>query len=240
MFWTERPLILFDLSEGIFPLATQSLDLQLNSLLRLSVIIGFVGLVLSASASWLWIPLLTALVTIVLWESYQTKFPTDETIANLIGGSGDLSTILRGVAWNADNKLCMRPTPDNPMMNFTPDQYTTAPNRPPGCPLTHPGINEAQLTYTSLSMGDEHGTHDPDVLQENNRYLNLQFHTMPSTSTPNDRANFANWLYRSPDGVFKDGDMQAAPVINLGRSNLDLADLWAARGAPTPQAVIFV
>jgi len=234
MFWTNSPFILFDLQAPLFPLATQTLDQQLNSLLRLTMLTTFVALFLTFSIAWLWLPLLVALATITTWETYRPRFPRDEVVASLIGGD---PSQLANMAWTADHRLCQRPTPDNPLANLTPDQLTQAPNRPPACPYNHPGISDAQNTYIAPTRSERDTNMHHDLLTQPNHYLNLQFHTMPATTNPNDRTTFANWLYKPPNGVFKDGDADAAPINGYARSNLDLAEIWVQRGAPSPNSL---
>lgn len=92
------------------------------------------------------------------------------------------------------NKLCVRPTRDNPFMNFLVSDYVDYPDKPPACDqLENPDVK-----------------HDMIRKFEHNLYKNVdelwdrfnsqrQYYTTPNTLNPNAQKDFAEWLYKMPE-----------------------------------------
>jgi hypothetical protein len=91
------------------------------------------------------------------------------------------------------------PTPANPFMNVLLPEYGDNPGRFPAMSADEPSAKQ--------SLGDFFRTQwfsDPtDVFGRNQSQR--QFVAMPSTSIPNDRESYQNWLYNIPGKTCKEG-----------------------------------
>jgi hypothetical protein len=96
---------------------------------------------------------------------------------------------------------CRRPTPDNPLMN-TPITDFGQPNQPSACNEDDDKINdEIKVNFNHELFRDVDEVWDKVNSQR-------QFYTMPNTAIPNNQSEFANWLYKRPEGTMcKNEDM---------------------------------
>lgn len=107
------------------------------------------------------------------------------------GGSTSLDT---------NSNMCQMPTKNNPFMNTLVTDYANNPNRLQAC---NPQI---VMNDTNNMFSQNLYRNINDVWNRNNGQL--IFNTQNSTTIPNDRESFQNWLYKVPF-VCKDGDMEA-------------------------------
>lgn len=210
MFWVDSPRVLIRLTD-LAPQKSQPLDEQLNSVMRVSLAVSLVFSVFNIK--WLWLAVFAAVATILIWENYKSMPAADQILSSIVGGGAqtpsEAQDLLNRLVINADEKVCVRPTPDNPFMNVGYADYFDMPNRPPACNIDHPSVAEAQSSYARLYEGSSTLAFHPNEADQ--RYAQLKFHSMPVSTIPNDRETFVNWLYK-PTEVFKDGDGTAAPL----------------------------
>ena len=91
------------------------------------------------------------------------------------------------------------PTSRNPFMNILLDEIKYNPTRPPGAPVTDPSVKQTFDDFFRVQWFS-----DPtDVFGKNQSQR--QFVTQPSTSVPNDRESYQNWLYKIPGKTCKEG-----------------------------------
>jgi hypothetical protein len=96
-----------------------------------------------------------------------------------------------------------KPTARNPFMNVLPDEIKYNPNRPSAGPVTDSTIKQTMDDFFRVQWFS-----DPtDVFGKNQNQR--QFVTQPSTTVPNDRGSFADWLYKIPGKTCKEGGREA-------------------------------
>jgi hypothetical protein len=95
------------------------------------------------------------------------------------------------------------PTARNPFMNILLDEYKYAPDRAPAASVRDPSVKQTLDDYFRVQWFS-----DPtDVFGRNQSQR--QFVTQPSTSIPNDRDSYQNWLYKIPGKTCKEGGRDA-------------------------------
>lgn len=95
------------------------------------------------------------------------------------------------------------PTLKNPFMNVLNDEITYNPERAAAAPIDAPLVKQSLDDYFRTNFYN-----DPtDVFgkQQDQR----QYYTVPSTSIPNDRASYQNWLYNIYPRNCKSGNKEA-------------------------------
>lgn len=109
------------------------------------------------------------------------------------------------------------PVSRNLFMNVLIDEYKYNPDRPPASPVSNPIVKQTLDDYFRVQWFS-----DPtDVFGKNQSQR--QFVTQPSTSIPNDRESYQNWLYKIPGKTCKEGGQYCttrgsagSPVVWLG------------------------
>jgi hypothetical protein len=90
---------------------------------------------------------------------------------------------------DGSGKACVLPTRNNPFMNVLMSDYTDFPNRPSACNTSNKVVKKKMVNYAGGSVprnvDDVHGKQGSELF----------YHTMPSTSIPNDQTDFAKWCY---------------------------------------------
>jgi len=101
-----------------------------------------------------------------------------------------------------DDSMTM-PSPRNPFMNVLIDEIKYNPTRPQAAPVDSPIVKQTLDEYFRVQWFS-----DPtDVFGKSQSQR--QFITMPSTTVPNDRDSFQNWLYKIPGKTCKEGGREA-------------------------------
>jgi hypothetical protein len=91
------------------------------------------------------------------------------------------------------------PAAKNLFMNVLLDEYKYNPDRPPAAPVDNPIVKQTFDDYFKIQWFS-----DPtDIFGKSQSQR--QFITQPSTSIPNDRKSFQNWLYKIPGKTCKEG-----------------------------------
>jgi hypothetical protein len=95
------------------------------------------------------------------------------------------------------------PTARNPFMNVLLEEYKYNPQRPEAAPVNDPVVKQTMDDYFRVQWFS-----DPtDVFGKNQSQR--QYITQPSTSIPNDRDSYQNWLYKIPGRTCKEGGREA-------------------------------
>ena len=95
------------------------------------------------------------------------------------------------------------PSPRNPFMNVLIDEIKYNPGRSGAAPVSDPGVKSTMEDYFKVNWFS-----DPtDVFGKSQNQR--QFITMPSTTVPNDRESFQDWLYKIPGKTCKEGGREA-------------------------------
>ena len=102
-----------------------------------------------------------------------------------------------------DGDLTTLPSPKNPFMNVLVDEIKYNPNRPAAASVDDPVVKSTMDDFFRVNWFS-----DPtDVFGKSQNQR--QFITMPSTTVPNDRDSFQNWLYKIPGKTCKEGGRAA-------------------------------
>ena len=102
-----------------------------------------------------------------------------------------------------EGQLMTLPSPKNPFMNVLIDEIKYNPHRAGAASVENPVVKSTIDDYFRVNWFS-----DPtDVFgrSQNQR----QFITMPSTTVPNDRKSFQEWLYKIPGKTCKEGGREA-------------------------------
>lgn len=95
------------------------------------------------------------------------------------------------------------PSPRNPFMNVLVDEIKYNPLRPEAAPVDGPVVKATLDDFFRVNWFS-----DPtDVFGRNQSQR--EFVTMPSTTIPNDRESYQNWLYKIPGKTCKEGGRDA-------------------------------
>ena len=102
-----------------------------------------------------------------------------------------------------DGNLNTIPSPRNPFMNVLVDEIKYTPGRPKAAAIDSPVVKATLDDFFRVNWFS-----DPtDVFGRNQSQR--EFITMPSTSIPNDRKSYQEWLYKIPGKTCKEGGRDA-------------------------------
>lgn len=151
-----------------------------DKILAITNIIIFISLILSLITRNIAFILFGIIIIIFLYYIYlyndKVIIDTNETLKNR-----NLSIV--------DNKLCVIPTIENPFMNPSIIDYTNNNNNIKSCPIDKDTINDNINNYFQQNVYKDVN----DIYER--EFSARQFYTMPSTTIPNDRKSYENWLY---------------------------------------------
>ena len=151
-----------------------------DKILAITNIIIFISLILSLITKNIAFMLFGIILIIFLYYIYlyndKVIIDTNETLKNR-----NLSIV--------DNKLCVIPTIENPFMNPSIIDYTNNNNNIKSCPIDKDIINNNINNYFQQNVYKDVN----DIYER--EFSARQFYTMPSTTIPNDRKSYEDWLY---------------------------------------------
>jgi len=102
-----------------------------------------------------------------------------------------------------DGELMTLPSPKNPFMNVLIDEIKYNPNRPEAADIGGPVVKATLDDFFRVNWYS-----DPtDIFGKSQSQR--QFITMPSSTIPNDRESYQNWLYKIPGKTCKEGGREA-------------------------------
>jgi hypothetical protein len=200
-FWLEDPRILLknDKAFQFLPTPQMPFTSRLNAITRFCIYLFGILFLISDSDVWLYIPVISVLVMVLLWVLNQKSDEVDTSSPQVKKNVAARST--------ASKKSRRQPTYENPFMNHLPSDYEG-------------GDDNASLVEERLSQPSEEWTKVKDDVDEQyyaNMYRNSSdlyeqesskrsFYSMPSTTVPNDQEAFANWCYRAPTTCKETGE----------------------------------
>jgi hypothetical protein len=160
--WYKNPSILFKNYNQFFPKNTMNKNEKINAIARLAVYYAVLIIGLKMDSKWLAVSVVLLVLTLFLGQS--DNFDTT----------------------NENN--CVKPTKENPFMNFTVGDLLENPNRPKACPVSKVRDEQLKLFRSNNIFPD-----DTDLW---GNYINdRNFYTLPSTEIVNDQTGFANFLF---------------------------------------------
>jgi hypothetical protein len=109
------------------------------------------------------------------------------------------------------SRTCVRPTVDNPFMNF--NYITDSYKRPPGCKAFLYDDKQSFKLKKQINDSFNYNMYRDvsDLYNKNNSQR--EFFTMPWTTWPNDQTSFAKWCYRTGP-TCKELGVKCAPYWN--------------------------
>ena len=169
MFWTNNLSILFNNNNYLkfFPNAEMTTVEKLNSIFRLSIYLGIALVLSSNNYKFFFLPIVIGVLTYVINNNYLTKVDT---------------------FFQKYNDERTKPTFNNPFMN--PNLITDERTRQSACKPTEDIKEEIEDKFNTNLYRDV-----GDVYNKSHGQLN--FHTVPSTTIPNEQTKFAKWLYKT-------------------------------------------
>ena len=206
-YWWENPAILIaGPRKTLCPIAGCKSD-AINALTRTFVIVLIVGIiafiyeggVLSFMIAGITATVLSLPVVMSLIRGDE---PPPEVVKegfeDAVASPAPVTIIGKGTA-----KPWTEPTASNPFMNVLVDEYGSSPDRRPAMSADDPVAKQSLNDFFRTQWFS-----DPtDVFGRNQGQR--QFVTMPSTSIPNDRESYQNWLYKIPGKSCKEGGRHA-------------------------------
>lgn len=216
-FWAEEPSILATSASDFFPFSEQAKTCTataLNSLTRFGIYFGILLAVLYRNGIYLGVSLGLAILSVAIYYGMKSKGSLREgfqntivaptlihapgtSTPNLIGGKDVADKPVADVIGTADRTV---PTDANPFMNLLVNEIKSNPTKPPAINVDTPETaREFSNVFQTRMLGDP-----TDVFQHNQNQRTWV--TQPSTSIPNDRNSFQNWLYRIPGRTCKEGN----------------------------------
>jgi hypothetical protein len=195
-YWFENPSQLYDSNKLslVLPRAEMPYPEKVNAIVRLSIYAGIVASVIMRNYLYLYIPIITMLITYILYlfrrMDLESK-PNIEALSQKLNLSSSINNI-----YDAQNELehftstatdGTYPTQKNPFMNPLPFDSRT---RPEAIELGTVSNNVEK--YFNKNLFREVG----DIFNKENSQR--EFYTVPSTTYPSHQESFANWLYKTP------------------------------------------
>jgi hypothetical protein len=236
-FWMEDPMILIKESYDFFPFhegAKYCTTTALNSFTRFGIYLGLVLALLRANIIYLTISIAIAIVSASAYygmknrgslrEGFGVQPSRPDVVFSMHGIVPEPANLVKGieaagkpVADVIGQQSRTEPTAANPFMNILLTEIGDNPMRPPAQSGEH-----LQRQFSNEFQDRVYG--DPsDVFQhtQNQRIWVAQ----PSTSIPNDRDSFQNWLYRIPGRSCKEGNTRVCktgtdggPITSLNQA----------------------
>lgn len=183
----------------IIPLSQMTLEDKINAIMRFFLYLGVLLALIRVDTRYLLFPIITGLISIVLYKYELHKKDIIETELE----KRDLDVI--------NNKVCSRVTIDNPFMNPSIADLTFNPDKPAACDISNESVSKnIENKFNARLFQDVN-----DIF--NNQASQRQFYTLPSTTFPNNREGLADWLYnRGKSCKEGNGDQCWRNKVNIG------------------------
>jgi len=213
LFWTENPQVLFDDAKDFFPFseeATKCSTIALNSLTRFSIYLGIFLILLTRNNFYIGIPVLGSILAVGLFYNMKSQgtlrkglLPSMspfvyEGFDSIVPNSLVAERAIEDVIGKTQRTV---PLPENPFMNVLINEIGDNPKKPPAKYSASGEVKDKLEDRFDTKMYGDPG----DIWGRNQGQR--EFYTMPSTSIPNDRDSFQNWLYRIPGKTCKEGNI---------------------------------
>lgn len=191
-YWFQDLNVILDMEKinEIYPKKDMSYQQKTNSLVRLTLLVGIVLSLLNGNSNWLIIPVAYMTMTYVLYLFRIEKVNKEVKKVGPNATQKDLPKDIKEKFTNVIQKdNCAKISTNNPFMNAMPFDNR---NRNPACNV----LNEDKQMNIEENFNKNLFRDAGDIFDKNNGQR--QFYTMPSTTYPNNRTSFANWLYKTP------------------------------------------
>jgi hypothetical protein len=163
------------------PTGDMSYAEKLNAIMRFSIYFSAVLYIVRRNILVWYFVVITAFGTMFMNEMYFKHKNLEKELYQKLNVMYD----------DKKKNYCMLPTKENPFMNVLVNEYKEFPNRPSACDINNKKINKKAEQYFDINLYRD----VDDIFERNSSSRN--WHTVPSTTIPNDRDSFANWLYKT-------------------------------------------
>jgi len=163
-FWLNNPTVLFRNYTDFYPKKNMNNIEKANAIMRLSIYFSILLVSLNLDIKWLSVSMLMIIISIFLGTTENFK-----SIKN----------------------NCVKPSKNNPYMNFTLGDQITNPKRNNACNFED--VRKDQLKYFNTNINNDNIIDKNDLYGINNN--DREFYTMPSTTLVNDQNSFINYVY---------------------------------------------
>lgn len=178
MLWTEDIQEL--LKPVLIPTDNMSIEDKLNSITRFIIFFGIVLSLITREFKIFMLMLILVLIIPIIY-SYQTKY---QKKAELFLNQNQIDVF--------DEKLCVKPTLNNPFMNPNLMDFNTDKNVDGSCPIFDEKIGKkVDELFASNVFRNADDIYDRESSKR-------QFYTVPTNKIPNNQGQFAEWLYKRP------------------------------------------
>lgn len=150
---------------------------KLNTIIRLVLLIGIVSMLIFNDSKYILFSLIIMILSILLYNHYYENNLQTEKYLN----KNNLGFI--------DNKVCIKPTENNPFMNPNLTDIGDDMGTIKTCSIENIEVQKSMkdIFYSKIFR-------DSDDIYDKNP-LERQFYTVPSTTIPNDMNLLGEWLY---------------------------------------------
>lgn len=216
-YWFHNFKILTSNYQNIFPRPGMTYAEKINSLVRMSIMIGLILSFVYYNHLFLYIPIIVMLLTYILFLFREQELKTTLDTLKQQNSSNDINMNmnmnnsknllnLNNLPKNSKSMISpellekfenyldeveyVQPEVENPFMNAMP--FDSRKRSPATNTVSNPiKQSEVEVTFDNGTYRDVN-----DIFDKNNG--KRQFFTMPWTTYPNDQGTFANWLYKTP------------------------------------------
>lgn len=212
--WIEDPKVLIEARNWAkyMPRQDYTRNEKLNAIVRLAMYISFLFIVISLNLNYIFVLLITAFLTYLVYISYDKKEEQNKLkeIENYEDLKNDSDYLKRNMKVKNYVKKCSVPTNDNPFMNFL---VTDKRDKKPACPsYNNPEIKEVmEDKFNRKLYRDINSVY-------NNENSQREFYTMPNTQAMNKQTELGEWLYKTPK-TCKEGNGNQCVANNSDRLN---------------------
>lgn len=221
-FWFESPRILVSEASQFFPFAESEqrcTAAALNSFTRFGLYLGVALAVLRMEPIWLLLAVAFAGFAIGAWFYMSGRGSLREGFGSIFNGDNDMGGVPQKTEDIVDTSFVdelyvpdiigggptarTQPTAANPFMNVLISEISENPLRPAAANVQSIKVrSELDSYFDTMFAGDPGDTFNRTQSQR-------QWVTMPSTTIPNDKESYQNWLYRVEGRTCKEGNMSA-------------------------------
>tara|TARA_Y100000590_G_scaffold455850_1_gene605247 strand:- start:1680 stop:2357 length:678 start_codon:yes stop_codon:yes gene_type:complete len=212
--WIEDPKVLIEARNWAkyMPRQDYTRNEKLNAIVRLAMYISFLFIVISLNLNYIFVLLVTAFLTYLVYISYDKKqdAKNETEIENYEDLKNDRDYLKRNMKVKNYVKKCSIPTNDNPFMNFL---VTDKRDKKPACAsYNNPEIKEImEDKFNHKLYRDINSVY-------NNENSQREFYTMPNTQAMNKQTELGEWLYKTPK-TCKEGNGNQCVANNSDRLN---------------------
>ena len=206
-FWSNPSVLYKSFNLEYMPQCTGQIWNLITRLVIIAIVSGILMAPLLGGVAILISLVFASVLCLVIILNPDTSAPPENQGRNNNQGKGQPSeieiqltpTVITTSTEGFDSSATTAPSSRNPFMNVLIDEYGSNIHRSPAASVSDPVVKQTMDDYFRVQWFS-----DPtDVFGKNQGQR--QYVTQPSTSIPNDRESYQNWLYKIPGKTCKEG-----------------------------------